>query len=57
MRQDIKLHEWFESVTQVAKRCKVSRWAVRKACIEGRIKASKIGNCWIIPKTEVVGRT
>ena len=52
----MKLNDWFESVTQVAKRCKVSRWAVQKACIEGRIVASKVGNQWVIGKTEKVGK-
>ena len=47
---DIKLQEWFVSVSQFSKAVRVSPQAIRKAIKTGHLMASKVGNQWVIPK-------
>jgi predicted small secreted protein len=45
--------EIFYSVTQYARKKKISRQAVLKAIKKKKIKAIKVGNVWIIIKPEL----
>jgi excisionase family DNA binding protein len=44
----------FFSTAEVAKALKVSRIAIHKKIMNGRIKASKVGRNYVIPKEEVL---
>ena len=46
------LSEWFVTVTQYGQSNNVSRQAVIKAIKKNRILAERVGNFWLIPKSE-----
>lgn len=44
---------WLESVSNTAKMLRVSRQAVRKAIMQKRIPARKIGETWVVDIREI----